>query len=49
MTRAQAKLALVMVAVVSFLGCGGSGPREDRTLTWEEFRQAAYQEPDTGV
>lgn len=29
--------------------CGGSEAPEPQSLTWEEFRAAAYQEPDTGV
>jgi hypothetical protein len=44
--RASAVLA---AAVAVFSGCGGSETAEERTLTWDEFQDAAYREPDTGV
>ena len=40
--------AVVVVAVLATLGCG-TAPREPQTLSYEQFRAAAYQEPDTGV
>jgi serralysin len=43
--------AVAMMAGVALLGsaCGGSEVPEAQLLTWEEFRAAVYQEPDTGV
>ncbi|HYG70309.1 MAG TPA: M57 family metalloprotease [Anaeromyxobacteraceae bacterium] len=37
------------MASVSLACGGGSEVSEPSLLTWEEFRDAAYQEPDTGV
>jgi hypothetical protein len=40
--------AAMLVAVISFLGCG-TAPQESAPTTLAEFRAAAYQEPDTGL
>jgi hypothetical protein len=43
--------SVAVMAGVALLGsaCGGSEAPETQPLTWEEFRAAVYQEPDTGV
>ena len=49
MHRFASKAALLAVVVASS-GCGGSEVADrPATLTWEEFKAAAYVEPDTGV
>lgn len=45
----RTRAALVVLSAVLVAGCGGGVAPEQRTLTWEEFRALAYQEPDTGV
>ena len=44
----QMRSAFLVVAVLSALGCG-TAPQDAAPLTYEQFRAAAYQEPDTGV
>jgi serralysin len=41
--------AVVAAAVAVSLACGGTEAPAERKLTWDEFRDAAYREPDTGV
>ncbi len=42
--------AVAVVAVLATLGCGTAPDAEEAvTLSFEQFRAAAYQEPDTGV
>lgn len=40
--------AVLVVAVLSVLGCG-KPPADPASLSFEAFRAAAYQEPDTGL
>jgi hypothetical protein len=48
----MARMRLMVMTAVAVLaaGCGGgTAPEQQRTLTWDEFRALAFQEPDTGV
>lgn len=39
--------SLAVLVALALAGCGG--PAGDETLSWQQFRNAAYQEPDTGL
>jgi hypothetical protein len=44
------KLSMALLAGVALVGCGGPEATEQTaSLSWEEFKASAYQEPDTGV
>jgi len=42
----QARWTGTLIAAVSLFGCGGS---EQKTLSWNEFKEQAFLEPETGV